>query len=102
MKTRACRNIFMLILALCVTFCLPSCTAKERLEVVSDDFPKLRYLEAGDFDEDQADRIDEPDFDLENMYYVSKKDGKLFLYNGRTEYSYSSRRDSYMIIFLLA
>lgn len=93
------KRITSLILfsVLCVSLILPSCGKGERLEVVSDDFPKLRYLEAGDFDEDQADRIDAPDFELNNMYYVSEKDGKLFIYNGRTEYSYSSRRDSYMV-----
>lgn len=95
MNTRARRNIFMLILVLCVSLILPSCGKGERLEVVSEDFPKLRYLEAGEFDQGQADRINAPDFELNNMYYVSEKDGKLFIYNGINEYSYY--RDSYMI-----
>ena len=84
MNTRMCRNIFMLILALCVTFCLPSCTAKERLEVVSDDFPKLRYLEAGEFDESEIRLSNYSDVNInyKHAYMVSEKDGKLCISEG--------------------
>ena len=82
-------------LLLCISLFLFSCAGGERLEVVSDDFPKLRYLEAGDFNESMVEGFLDPAFELTNMYYVSEKDGLLCLYNGIDDYY--DYRDSHLL-----
>ena len=74
----------LMVILLCISYCLPSCSAKDRLEVVSDDFPKLRYLEAGEYN---AEKIKqslniEVNIHYKHAYVVSEKDDKLYISEG--------------------
>ncbi len=80
-------------LLFCVSLLLPSCAKADHLEVVSEDFPKLRYLQAGEYDEEEI----RSSFDIDvNMHYkhaymVSEKDGKLCVSEG-IDYKIQSAR----------
>ena len=87
MKRRLRFATVSLIFLLCISCCLPSCSAKDRLEVVSEDFPNLRYLKAGEYDEEEIRNSIWIDpyveyKDYKHLYMVSENDGQLMISEG--------------------
>ena len=81
MKKHQRITVLIVIFLLCVSFVFASCASGERLEVVSEDFPKLKYLKAGEYDKGEIRNSIylESSILYKHWYKVSEKDGKLFI-----------------------
>ncbi len=73
-----------LVLLLCFLLLLPSCARGESLEVVSDDFPNMKYLKSGEYDQEEIKNSMFVDYNknYKHAYKVSEKDGKLLISEG--------------------